>query len=59
MARECPSCATEIIPLNGRCPICGYEFADRPRWGIKLVALILILLALYPLYELLLLIFGL
>ena len=53
MSLECPSCATDIEPANGLCPICGYEFADKRRWGIKLIAVILALLLIYPLFKLL------
>jgi hypothetical protein len=28
--RECPSCATEVAANENRCPICGYEFPNRP-----------------------------
>lgn len=58
MSRECPACATEITPIDGLCPICGYEFPHKSQLGIRLVAVILILLFIYPLIELVRFILG-
>ncbi|HNR69200.1 MAG TPA: zinc ribbon domain-containing protein [bacterium] len=52
MQKECPSCATEIEDGAPVCPICGYEFA-RTKGSIKWVALILVLLFIWPLIRLL------
>ncbi len=47
--RECPSCACVVAANENRCPICGYEFPNRPvgqrRWlaaiGLTLAGLLL------------------
>jgi hypothetical protein len=53
--RECPSCASEIPADQDICYICGYEFPARGShkpW-VKWVALIIVILFLYPLIRIL------
>ncbi|MBL7858618.1 MAG: hypothetical protein JNM57_13090 [Cyclobacteriaceae bacterium] len=42
--KECPSCAMEVDAKNSTCPVCGYEFTDSYRSGLKWVAIALALL---------------
>lgn len=51
--KECPSCAVDIDRTAEHCPICGYEFPKQKSF-FKWVALLLILLFVYPLIRLLL-----
>ena len=53
---ECPSCALEVDPKLEICPYCAYEFPRQPRSRI-LMAWVMALLLLYPLFELVKLIF--
>ncbi|MEJ0057792.1 MAG: hypothetical protein WDN75_20375 [Bacteroidota bacterium] len=48
--KECPSCAMEIDASSRNCPICNYEF-PRTAIGLKLVALLLVLLFLYLIFR--------
>ena len=50
--KECPSCGLEIDKEHEICPICQYEF-PRVKVNIKIIAVILIILFLYPLIRLL------
>jgi len=48
--KECPGCAMDIDDNATACPICGYEFPERPRWIIWLaIALLLAILWLWVL----------
>jgi hypothetical protein len=47
--KECPSCAMEVDASSKACPICGYEFTG-VSMGIKLVALLLIVLFIYLMF---------
>lgn len=53
---ECPSCALEIDAREETCPYCGYELPqERPIW--RIVAVVVVLLLIWPLVELLRLLF--
>ncbi len=54
--KECPSCAVEIDKSAKECPICGYEF-PKQRSIFKWVAIVLIVLFVYPLIRLLMSLF--
>jgi len=49
---ECPSCGIEIDKEHTVCPICQYEFPIKSKFNIKIIAVILIILFLYPLIRL-------
>jgi len=49
--KECPSCGIEIDKEHIVCPICQYEF-PRTKFNMKIIAVILIILFLYPLIRL-------
>ena len=55
--KECPSCAMDIDKSAEECPICGYEF-PKQRSYFKWVAVLLVILFLYPLIRLLLRLFN-
>lgn len=55
--RECPSCALPIDPDADVCPYCGYDL-PRQKNALKLAALIMALLLIWPLIELLQRLFG-
>jgi uncharacterized paraquat-inducible protein A len=49
--RECPSCALEFEDEGqDTCPYCGYEFPKR-RTSVQWVAVLLIVLMLYPAFK--------
>ena len=50
--KECPSCGIEIDKEHTVCPICQYEFPVS-KVNIKIIAVILIILFLYPVIRLL------
>jgi len=50
--KECPSCGIEIDKEHTVCPICQYEFPIKSKFNIKIIAVILIILLLYPLIRL-------
>jgi len=50
--KECPSCGIEIDKEYTVCPICQYEFPTKSKFNIKIIAVILIILFLYPLIRL-------
>ena len=50
--KECPSCGVEIDKGLNVCPICKYEFPTKSKFNIKIIAVILIILFLYPLVRL-------
>jgi RNA polymerase subunit RPABC4/transcription elongation factor Spt4 len=44
--KECPSCAMEVDARSKTCPVCGYEFTDKPqalKWAAILLALLFLL----------------
>jgi hypothetical protein len=49
--KECPSCALEIDHEATECLYCGYEFPVM-RSSVKLVAIIMALLLLWPVIKL-------
>jgi len=51
--KECPSCGVEIDEDLSTCPICHYEFPPRTRPRFKLIALLTLLLFVYPLVKIL------
>lgn len=53
---ECPSCALEVDQNLDVCPYCAYEFPRQPRSRI-LMAWVMAILLIYPLFELIKLIF--
>ena len=46
--KECPSCGVEIDRNCTVCPLCMYEFPDKPSYNMKIIALILLALFLFP-----------
>lgn len=54
--RECPSCALSIDARAETCPYCGYDL-PRTSPSIKAAAIVFALLMLWPLFELLRLLF--
>lgn len=58
--RECPSCASMVPDDEERCFICGYEFPtiSRGRNWRAWVALVLLILFLYPLIRFLIRLFD-
>lgn len=40
--KECPGCAMDVDDDATACPICGYEFPERPRWIIWLAVVLLV-----------------
>lgn len=55
--KECPACALDIDGEAEVCPYCGYEF-PRQASSVKIVAVVMALLLLWPLLELLGWLFG-
>ncbi len=55
--KECPSCALDVERDAEECPYCHYEF-PRQKSTTKVMAWIMALLLIWPLYELLMLLFG-
>ncbi len=49
---ECPSCALDVEGKPEVCPYCGYEFPGKAKGGTRLIAYVLVVLMLWPLYEL-------
>ena len=49
--KECPACALDVDREATECPYCGYEFPVT-RSSVKLVAIIMALLLLWPLIKL-------
>ena len=54
---ECPSCALPIERTADVCPYCGYDL-PKQRNSVKLAALIMALLLIWPLIELIQRLFG-
>jgi hypothetical protein len=44
MKKECPNCAMNVSEEVVECPICGYEFPERPRWVIWLAVFLLLII---------------
>ena len=55
--RECPSCALPIETDVDVCPYCGYDL-PRQKSSLKIAALVLALLLLWPLIELIQMLLG-
>lgn len=55
--KECPSCALDVDEDAAVCPYCRYEFPQQ-RSSLKVAALVMALLLLWPLIELLRWLFG-
>ena len=55
--KECPSCALDVERDAELCPYCHYEFPQQ-KSTTKAMAWIMALLLIWPLYELLTLLFG-
>jgi predicted nucleic acid-binding Zn ribbon protein len=55
--RECPACALPIDREADVCPYCGYDLPKQKN-SLKLAALIMALLLIWPLIELLQRLFG-
>ena len=53
---ECPSCALEVDRTQDVCPYCAYEFPRQTR-SRTLMAWVMALLLLWPVFELVKLIF--
>ena len=49
--KECPNCATDIADSAGICPICKYDFPKRAALPWKPVAVVLLLILLFPLIR--------
>ncbi|MFC1726634.1 hypothetical protein ACFL4T_13505 [candidate division KSB1 bacterium] len=49
--KECPSCAVEIDTGETVCPICRYEFPAGRRSYVKITALILLIILIYPIMK--------
>lgn len=47
--KECPNCAVEIKDQAVVCPICGYEFPQKPVLPWKPIAALVLLALLLPL----------
>ncbi len=43
--KECPGCAMQVDGDAEACPICGYEFPEKPV-GVRIMAVLMILLLL-------------
>lgn len=54
---ECPSCALDVNRDAEICPYCGYEFPQQ-KAGLKYIAILIVLLMLWPLFKLLQMLFG-
>ena len=55
--RECPSCALPIDQDADVCPYCGYDL-PRQKNSLKIAALVMALLLIWPIIELLKRLFG-
>ena len=55
--KECPSCALDVDRDAEVCPYCAYEF-PRQKSSLKVAALVMALLLIWPLFELLTWLFG-
>ncbi|MFQ5570128.1 MAG: zinc ribbon domain-containing protein [Rhodothermales bacterium] len=55
--KECPSCALAVDATAEVCPYCRYEFPAQ-RSTLKYAAWLMALLLLWPLFELLMLLFD-
>lgn len=55
--KECPACALDVDKDADVCPYCNYEF-PRQKSSVKAAAWLMALLLAWPLYKLLMLLFG-
>ena len=55
--KECPSCALEVPAAADVCPYCQYEFPQHSS-AVKVVAIVMALLLIWPLIELVSWLFG-
>lgn len=56
-SRECPSCGLPIDANADVCPYCGYDLPKQKN-SLKLAALIMAVLLIWPLIELIQMLFG-
>ena len=54
---ECPSCALDIEKDAETCPYCGYEVPQQ-KAGLNYIAILIVLLMLWPLFKLLTYLLG-
>lgn len=55
--KECPSCALDVDQDAEVCPYCAYEFPRQTSMR-KTMAWVMALLLIWPLYKVLMLLFG-
>jgi predicted nucleic acid-binding Zn ribbon protein len=55
--RECPSCALTIPADADECPYCGYDL-PRQKSSLRLAAILMALLLIWPIIELVKRLFG-